>query len=66
MILENKKGSQKEFILLFEVKKDEKSYLVYQDKVSGNIYTGEKEQDKLQPVDKKMVEYLNNILQKMI
>lgn len=65
MILENKKGSQKEFTLLFEVKKNEKNYLIYQDKVSGNIYAGEKKKNKLQPIEKEMVEYLNKILEKM-
>ncbi len=66
MTLENKKGMKKEFKVLFEVIKDEKEYLIYQDKTSEHIYAGLKNDDKLLKVDDDVFEHLNKILEKMI
>lgn len=66
MTLENKKGMKKEFKILFKVLKDEKEYLVYQDKTSEHIYASLKNDDKLQKIDEDVFEHLNKILEKMI
>ncbi len=65
MLVKNKKGSEREFKLLFKLEKNKESYLVYQDQITSKIYSGKRIKDTLKPVDEEEIKMLNNILERI-
>ena len=65
MIIENSKGTKKEFKLLFKIEKDNNTYLIYQDNYSKQIYAGKKIEDNLKKLNDKEVDLINNLLKKI-
>ena len=65
MIIENSKGTKKEFKLLFKIEKDNNIYLIYQDSYNEQIYAGKKIDDNLKKLNDNEVELINNILKKI-
>ena len=66
MILENSKGKERNFKILFELHKNDSNYIVYQDITSTNIYAGKEKNNKLLVVNDEELDFLNNILDKMM
>ncbi len=65
MELKNKKGSVRNFSILFELVSEKKHYIVYKDIVNPNIYAGLLKKDKLVSITDKEYEYLDSILEKL-
>lgn len=65
MIIENGKGTKKEFKLLFKIEKDNNTYLIYQDDYSKQVYAGKKFKDNLKKLNDKEVDLINNLLKKI-
>lgn len=65
MILRNNKGTERDFDVLFEVEKNNKKYVVYKDQLTGNIYGGKLEEDKLKVLDDSEFEFINNMIEKL-
>ena len=65
MLLKNNKGIKREFEVLFEIEKDEDTYIVYKDPVTDNIYSGKKEENELKKLDDKEFEYIKNMIEKI-
>ena len=65
MIIENSKGTKKEFKLLFKIEKDDSNYLIYQDNYSKQIYAGKQNKNNLKKSNDKEVDLINNLLKKI-
>ena len=65
MIIENSKGTKKEFKLLFKIEKDDSNYLIYQDNYSKQIYAGKQNKNNLKKLNDKEVDLINNLLKKI-
>ena len=65
MIIENSKGTKKEFKLLFKIEKDKNTYLIYQDNYSKQVYAGKQTEGNLKKLNDNEVELINNILKKI-
>lgn len=65
MILKNKKGTERKFRVLFELNKDNKEFIVYEDINTLNIYGGKKDGNILKPLDDSEYILLNDVLEKI-
>ena len=65
MILQNSKGTKKEFKLLFKIENDKNTYLIYQDNYSKQVYAGKQKEDNLKKLNDKEVIMINELLQKI-
>ena len=65
MILRNKKGTERNFRILFEYEKNNKKYIIYEDINTLNIYGGIKEENYLKPLEEQDYIFINSILEKI-
>jgi len=65
MILQNNKGKEKEFEILFEIKKNTNDYIVYKDIMTDKVYGGKINGDKLKALNDKEYKFLNKIVEKL-
>lgn len=65
MILKNKKGTKREFEILYEIEKDETKYVIYKDIMSSLIYTSKYDDNKLIPLTDEEFEYVTSVIEKM-
>jgi len=65
MILKNKKGTERKFRVLFELDKDNKEFIIYEDINTLNIYGGKKDGNILKPLDDSEYILLNDVLEKI-
>lgn len=64
MILENSNGQKRDFLILLEIEKDNKKYIIYKDKISDNIYGGRISRNKLKSLNDIEYQFLNNMMNK--
>ena len=65
MKIKNNKGQERDTKLLFEIEKDKNKYLIYEDYITNKIYSGKLNNDKLEIINDKEYEFLNNILERI-
>lgn len=65
MIIQNSKGTKKEFKLLFKIENDKNTYLIYQDNYSKQVYAGKQTEDNLKKLNDKEVIMVNELLKKI-
>jgi len=65
MILKNNKGIERNFIILFEIIKNNEKYIIYKDPITNKIYSGKNDKNKLKILSDEEFDYINNIIEKI-
>ena len=65
MILRNSKGKERHFKVLFKLDKNGKTYIVYQDEMSGKYYGGLLKENKLKVLNDDEMMMINKVLERI-
>jgi len=64
MILKNKAGKEKEFKIIYEIKKQNHTYILYKDMVTEYVYGGKLIDEVLIPLNEMEYDWLNKLFKK--
>ncbi len=65
MILQNKKGNERNFKIICKLIKNKKEYIIYKDIITSKVYAGLKENDTLKRITKEERMFLENLMERI-